>query len=319
MLVPAGPAARTIANLWWLLLGVATVVYVAFSAAMLFAVFHRRPAEPASSPAGSPMESDPARERLGVRWVVLAGAALPAAVLVAVFVVTLAAMRSSLRPPGPARVVVEVSGRLWWWEVRYPGVAAEPDAITANEIHIPVGEPVEVRLHSDNVIHSFWVPPLNGKLDVVPGKTNVTWLQADLPGVYRGQCAEYCGLQHARMGLLVIAEPRADFDAWLALQRLPALPAVADPALAPGRLAFSAECGSCHTVRGTEAEGTDGPDLTHFASRRTIAAATLPNTVGHLGGWITRAQDAKPGSKMPNIDMSAAEHAAILGYLRRLQ
>jgi cytochrome c oxidase subunit 2 len=198
--------------------------------------------------------------------------------------------------------------------VRY----GDSQVITANEIHIPVGETVAVRLRSDNVIHSFWVPALSGKLDLVPGRTNTLLLRADRPGTYRGQCAEYCGLQHAHMAFLVVAESRAEFAAWLVRQQQPA-PTPIDPTLAVGQAAFIQHCGQCHTVRGTDARGITGPDLTHIASRRTLAAGTLPNTSAHLGRWVARAQSIKPGSLMPDMTLETAELQHIQAYLMSLR
>jgi cytochrome c oxidase subunit 2 len=298
---PAGPAAERINTLWWIMLVVATAVFVGFVAFMLYAAWHPRTGE------------RPDAERIGNRLVVLGGIIFPAVVVTALFFVTLGTLRALGPPRDPARIVIDVTGKLWWWEVRYAGA---PPAITANEIHIPAGEPVEVRLLSDNVIHSFWVPELHGKLDLVPGKANVIRLEAHRPGVYRGQCAEYCGLQHARMAFLVVAQPRAEFDAWLARQRQSAN--MTDPALAAGRSAFEFRCGTCHTVRGTQANGTEGPDLTHLASRRTLAAVTLPNDVAGLGGWIVHSQSIKPGNLMPNVDLPREEFHAIMAYLRSL-
>jgi cytochrome c oxidase subunit 2 len=302
ILHPAGPAAEHIAGLWWVLLGVCAAIYVVFAAAALYATAHR-------GARARPM--DAARE---LRSVLLGGALLPALIALCLFGFTLATLRA-LAPHGEQpRVTIDVIGQRWWWEVRYAGA----QVITANEIHIPAGEPVAVRLHSDNVIHSFWVPALSGKIDLVPGRTNTLRLHADRPGTYRGQCAEYCGLQHAHMAFLVVAQSRAEFDAWLARQRQPA-PAPLSPSLAVGQAAFRQHCGKCHTVRGTGARGTDGPDLTHVATRRTLAAGTLPNTSAHLGSWIARAQSIKPGSLMPDIALEPIELQHILAYLMSLR
>jgi cytochrome c oxidase subunit 2 len=238
---------------------------------------------------------------------------MPVVVLVGVYALSLGTMRA-IRGQGSDEVVIDVIGHQFWWEVRYPN----QEIVTANEIHIPVGEPVALRLTSADVIHSFWVPELHGKLDLTPGLTTHLLLQADQPGEYRGQCAEFCGVQHARMGLLVIAGTRADFDAWVARQQLPAAPPTDEVAIAGQQVLLGSSCVYCHTVAGTNATGTLGPDLTHLASRRTLAAATVPNTRGHLAGWIIDPQAIKPGNKMPPTNLSAEELLALLAYLETL-
>jgi cytochrome c oxidase subunit 2 len=302
VLRPAGPAAEHIAGLWWILLGVCAAIYVVFAAAALYAATHR---------GARPRPADAARES---RRVLIGGALLPAVIVLCLFGFTLATLRALAPAAGQPRLTIDVSGQRWWWDVRYVGA----EVITANEIHLPVGETVAVRLRSDNVIHSFWVPALSGKLDLVPGRTNTLRLRADRPGTYRGQCAEYCGLQHARMAFLVVAESRAEFDAWLVRQQQPA-PTPIDPTLAVGQAVFVQHCGQCHTVRGTGAGGTTGPDLTHIASRRTLAAGTLPNTSAHLSTWIAHAQSVKPGSLMPDIALEPTELRHIHAYLMSLR
>ena len=214
---------------------------------------------------------------------------------------------------------MEVTGRLWWWELRYLDADGGEIARTANEMHIPVGEPVTLRLISDNVIHSFWVPQLQGKTDMIPGRVNESWIQAGEPGVYRGQCAEFCGVQHSMMAFLAIAEPAEAFDRWLARQAQPAAEPT-EPSLVRGRDVFlRAGCGGCHTVRGTPAAGRTGPDLTHIAGRRTLAAATVPNTRGHLAGWISDPQHVKPGNKMPAATLEPGDLHALIAYLESLE
>jgi cytochrome c oxidase subunit 2 len=175
---------------------------------------------------------------------------------------------------------------------------------------------VRIELSSEDVIHSFWIPQLAGKMDAIPGRTNVLWLQADKPGVYRGQCGEFCGAQHARMAMVVIADTPQAYAAWRTGQLRPA--PVADGPVHPGAATFESHCGACHTVRGTQAGGLLGPDLTHLMSRRTIAAGILPNTPGTLAAWISDPQSIKPGSRMPAPRLSPTELQAVLGYLRTL-
>ncbi|MET4701731.1 cytochrome c oxidase subunit 2 [Constrictibacter sp. MBR-5] len=210
---------------------------------------------------------------------------------------------------------VEVDGRMWWWEFRYLDKNGAVIAVTANELHLPVGERARLRLTSDNVIHSFWVPNLQGKTDLIPGKDNVLYAQPAVSGVWRGQCAEFCGMQHALMGFVVVAQPRPAYETWVADQ-------AADAAVTsgPGLDAFLKNgCGVCHAIRGTAADGQAGPDLTHLASRATLAAATLPNTRGNLGGWITSTHEVKPGALMPAIAPEPEELQHLLDFLGALK
>ncbi|HZU89343.1 MAG TPA: cytochrome c oxidase subunit II, partial [Stellaceae bacterium] len=219
---------------------------------------------------------------------------------------------------GPPALTIHVIGHQWWWEVRYDSRNTGRGFETANEIHIPTGQPVRVELTSVDVIHSFWVPQLSGKMDLIPGQQNETWIEADRPGLYRGQCAEYCGLQHAHMALAVVAQPQQQFDGWWANQ-LKGAPAPQTPLEAEGRVQFIAHCGICHTVDGTAAMGRFGPNLSHLMSRSTIAAGTLPNTIGYLSGWISDPQHVKPGNLMPELDLSGPQLTAIRNFLETLK
>ena len=215
----------------------------------------------------------------------------------------------------PASLTVEVLGERWWWEFRYLDEAGEVVAVTANELHLPVGERARLLLMSDNVIHSFWVPNLQGKTDLIPGTVNMMYAEPEIAGTWRAQCAEFCGLQHGLMAALVIAQPREEFDVWLAAQGEPA--AVTDH---PGLEVFmDAGCGECHTIRGTPADGDLGPDLTHLGSRETLAAATLPNTPGNLGGWITSTHEIKRGALMPAFAPPPEALHALIDYLGELE
>jgi cytochrome c oxidase subunit 2 len=209
---------------------------------------------------------------------------------------------------------IDVTGHQWWWEVRYPGT----DAVTANELHIPTGTSIDLVVHTADVIHSFWVPRLNRKIDTIPGQDNHILLYADKPGRYRGQCAEYCGLQHAHMAMYVFAQPPAEFRAWLAKEAAPA-PAPLSALGQRGEDVFlSNACADCHTIRGTPAQGEIGPDLTHLAERTTLAALTVPNRSADLLSWIRDPQHFKPGTKMPGLDLSDADFDALAQYLREL-
>ena len=306
----AGPAAERIGDLFWTMTVLGAVIFVIFCLALAWALWHRR---------GHPAEPIPERDRKSTRTILLLGGVIPALILVPLFfwtVQTLDAIDPRAERPD---LVVDLVGKQWWWEVRYHDSVPGNRFITANELHVPVGRRVELRLTATDVIHSFWVPELHGKTDLIPGRENVTWIQADRPGVYAGRCAEYCGMQHAAMGLLVIAQPQEEFDAWAVSQRRSAAEPRDSLTLA-GREAFlGSACALCHRVRGTPAGGNLGPDLTHLASRRTLASALLPNTPGHLGGWISNPQALKPGSRMPRVPMSGEEFSRIHHYLQTLE
>jgi len=217
--------------------------------------------------------------------------------------------------PGTTKLTISVVGHQWFWEVRYPG----SKAVTANEIHIPAKTPVEVQLSSADVIHSFWVPELNKKVDMIPGHPNTIGLYADRVGVYRGQCAEFCGLQHANMAMAVYADPPGKFRAWLANMSKPLAPPASPQAKAGEQVFLSQQCESCHTIRGTTAVGRIGPDLTHLMTRRSLAALTIPNTKAYLGSWIRDPQHIKPGNKMPATNLSGPDLQALLDYLESLR
>lgn len=344
-LTPAGVAAERIDLLWDVMLWTSLPISALTFAALAWALFRRRrpdelppeadrPADPrgerANEERGGRGRTDtgrPRSERLGVRWMIGAGVVFPVVVLTALLLVTLPTLgaltpgreASGRAAGGDAAATIEVTGRQWWWEVRYLDDEPSRIVMTANELHVPVGRRVRVLLRTDDVIHSFWVPGLHGKTDMIPGRTNVMWLQADSAGVYRGQCAEFCGVQHAKMAFVVVADPPAEYERWLARQREPAaLPATAAGVRAQEAFLQSG-CVVCHTVRGTPARGSVGPDLTHLASRRTLAAGVLPLNLGNLHGWIADPQSLKPGSHMPAIPMGAEELHLIASYLAGLR
>lgn len=298
---PAGPVSARQSMLLWLMIGAGSAVYLLVVGIIFRILLQRDTGGDALSP------------RHAAFMIGGGGIALPLVVITILFGLTLGTLSTLAVSNSGANLTVEVTGLRWWWDVRYP----DHDVVTANEIHIPAGQPVEFILKSDNVIHSFWVPELGGKMDLIPGRTNRIWLQADAPGTYRGQCAEYCGIAHAQMAFYVVAHEPQEFDAWLAHQREPA-PEPADELIAQGRDVF-ARCAACHTVRGTDAAGVTGPDLTHFASRLTIAAGTVPNTPGYLAGWIVDPQGIKHGSLMPPQDVTGEELHALLAYLGSLE
>lgn len=216
-------------------------------------------------------------------------------------------------------ITVEVTGNQWWWNVRYMNNDASKIVVTANELHIPVGRPVVIRGMSNDVIHSFWVPGLQGKRDLIPSRVNTEWIQADRAGFFRGQCAEFCGLQHAHMAMWVVAEPEDKFDAWLSHQAQDAA-APSTEELQRGQQVFlGSACILCHHIQGTDAGGLVGPDLTHFGSRMTIAAGTLANDKGNLAGWIADPQGIKPGTKMATVPVKSEDMQPLIDYLESLQ
>jgi cytochrome c oxidase subunit 2 len=310
-MLPASEPAAQLASLGWLLTIVGSIVIVIIAVLLLIPALR-------GWRAGRAGEIPPVHSGDGERWIVIGGIAIPLAILIGVFAVTAATLSKTSHPPTRARFMIEVIGHQWWWEVRYPAPDPQQTFVTANEIHIPVGEPIALRVRSTDVIHSFWVPQLQGKIDVIPGQSNTFWLRADSAGVYRGQCAEYCGIQHAHMAMQVVAQPRAQFESWVAQQRRPAA-APTDSLASAGRDAFEHQaCALCHAIQGTGAHGQMGPDLTHVASRLMLAAGTIPNTPGHLAGWIMNSQTIKPGNDMPQMYLDGASLHAIMAYLATL-
>ncbi|MFL5953375.1 MAG: c-type cytochrome [Gaiellaceae bacterium] len=297
---PESHQEHEIAKLFWALL-VASSLGFALVVCLLFLGWLRR--TKAELPGGI-------GEGGATKLVIGLGVALPIALLSILFVWSdFFVMRSTAAPAtGSSAMTIHVTGHDWWWEVRYDGTPV----VTANEIHIPARTRVTVVGATADVIHSFWVPELNRKIDLVPGYTNRVLLEANRPGRYRGQCAEFCGLQHAHMAVLVVAEPMAAFRRWLAANARPAA------AKAPAVFARGG-CADCHQIRGTDAHGDVGPDLTHVASRLTLAANTIPNTPQYLAGWIRDPQHFKPGNRMPNLHLSDADWRALASYLRTLR
>jgi cytochrome c oxidase subunit 2 len=293
--------------LGWILLGIAAVAVLVVSVLVVAGALRR----------GRPEAVRIEQEREGLRWIVIGGIVVPSLVLVVVLVLAVATQAAIATPAGAA-LTVRVTGRQWWWEVRYLDRSPSLITTTANEIHIPVGRPVRLEVVSGDVIHSFWIPELAGKTDLIPGQENVMWLQADRPGVYHGQCAEYCGLQHAKMAMEVVAEPPAAFARWLERQRAPAATPAGNGAAAGARVFATTACALCHTVRGTMAGGRLGPDLTHLAGRRTIAAGTVANTRGNLLGWIENPQAFKPGTLMPAVPLAGRQLDDLTTYLQSL-
>jgi len=256
-------------------------------------------------------------ERANTGLVVAFGIAIPIVILAALFVVSDLVLMKETDAPRASETAMSLTvvGHQWWWEARYDG----GEVATANEIHIPARTHIALVARSADVIHSFWVPELNRKIDMIPGQPNTIELYADEPGVYRGQCAEFCGLQHAHMAFRVYAEPPARFREWLASQKRPGREPSGPQARRGQRLFMENACASCHTIGGTGAQGTIGPDLTHVASRQTLAADTIENTPRNLFRWIRNPQSIKPGDKMPGLGLGAARFHAIAAYLSELK
>ena len=297
-----GSEARHIAGLWWLMFGLAAGVYVVVAGFIIVAAIRGRRGAPRRSRISQSM------------FITVGGVLVPTLILLVLAVVTVTTT-GALRKAGSNPVRIEVAGERWWWSVRYPG----RQIVTANELHIPVGQPVEIGLTSDNVVHSFWVPELAGKVDTIPGQRNMLRFTADKAGTYLGVCAEFCGIQHAHMGFRVIAQSPGAFERWATAHseppREPASELAANGALRFQRL----PCAGCHTIRGTQAQGRVGPDLTDFGSRAGIGAGAVENNSRNLARWVQHAQSIKPGALMPDLTLSDDDVHALVAYLESLR
>lgn len=292
VLDPAGPFASSTAVLACILLGVAAAVLGVVLFALAMALFGR----------------ERLRRFIGRTKVVwIGGIAFPVVVLTALLIYGLSLTRDLSVPPDGSEMRVRITGETWWWRVAYLDSSGRPVLLDANELHIPVGRRVALELESADVVHSFWVPRLSGKLDMVPGRRNRMLIQADEPGVYGGQCAEYCGGPHALMGFAVVAHAPADFERFMAARRRLAPQASSAEAARGAELFQSVGCAACHRIAGTRANGLAGPDLTHVGARRTLGAGILPNNRGTLMGWIGNSQAIKPGNRMPPYSVLSGE------------
>ena len=312
-LAPASHQSQDIASLFWWMMAVAWLGLGVVVALLLLAWTRRN-----RRGAGADTQGSKPGERLGWMVVIGGGVVVPIVLISTLFVISnLFVIKTTSAPAANSTErTILVIGHQWWWEVRYPGTTA----VTANEIHIPARTPVRVQVRTADVIHSFWVPQLNRKIDTLPGSTNAIELYADAVGRYRGECAEFCGLQHAHMGIWVYADPPAKFAQWLADQSRPA--AAPSGALASaGRDAFlHGACANCHQLRGTSASGDAGPDLTHVASRSTLAALTIPNQTAYLHDWIRDSQRFKPGNHMPSFErLPDRQLSSLVAYLEGLK
>lgn len=302
------PQAHNIMLLWWWMLAAATIVFAGAVGLLLLAWWRR-------GASGLPLLGE--RENAAEGMVLMFGIAIPLVTLVALFAVANVYLIKQTSPPPPSRtsMTIDVIGHQWWWEVRYPGSTA----VTANEIHIPVNTSVNVVATTADVIHSFWVPALNRKIDMIPGQRNRVELYATSVGRFRGQCAQFCGFQHAHMAFYVDVQTQSAYRAWLAGMAAPAVAPASAAARAGAAQFMSDQCASCHAIRGTAATATVGPDLTHLATRATLAAVTIPNTPADLSAWLNNPQAIKPGNRMPDLGLSAAQVSELVAYLEGLR
>jgi cytochrome c oxidase subunit II len=302
-----GPAAEPTMYLGWMLAGLSVAIFLVISLLLIAAMLRKRPA------------ADPrviGREGEGLRWIYI-GTGISTCILLGLVIYSLMVLNEVAKPPQAPTVVLTITGYDWWWKIEYEHHDPEQRFATANELHIPVGQPVLIKLKSADVIHAFWVPKLAGKTQMIPGLTNQQWIQADVPGIYTGQCAQFCGVGHAHMALEVVAESDRDFKKWQDAQRRVASPvSLADKE--PGHKLFMDRCAGCHAIRGTDAKGEHAPDLTHLNSRRRLAAGLLTNTPDHLMKWVVSAQQLKPGSRMPSIALSESETSSMALFLSTL-
>jgi cytochrome c oxidase subunit 2 len=305
-----GPIASEIDELWWLFLALGVAVYVLVIALLVVPMLRRRRAH---ADASGDREEVPAR--VSNRWIIGLGVVLPVVLLTVALATSVSTMQAIPRRAGPGGLVIDVVGYQFWWSAHY----VDEGVTVANEVHIPVDERVELRLRSADVIHSFWVPDLQGKLDVLPDRTNTLVIEAGEPGTYGGECAEFCGLQHANMGVVVIAHPRPEFDAWLAAQRRPATAPVGEAAQRGQVLFGSADCASCHTIRGLHEGATTGPDLTHVASRQRLLSDTIDNTTAQLTAFLDDPDAVKDGTGMPEPELSDEQVRDLVAFLESLR
>jgi cytochrome c oxidase subunit 2 len=323
MLDPAGPQAEAIRLLHRMFVEVCTVVYVGVVVVLGIAVWRgiERRAHEGDAPMLQGVEGNGAQiaetERKSGRWIAIATGATLVVLLVLLVASTWTGRLLAAEPEHP--LLIEVTGHQWWWEIRYIDPVPSLISVTANELHLPVGRPVRIRLRSSDVIHSFWVPKLHGKTDLIPGEERFISMQVDEPGVFRGQCAEFCGYQHAHMALRVVAEAGDVFESWLNAQRKPSQV----PQNAEQQRGFEVfehhSCPMCHAIQGTEAFATRAPDLSHLAGRTGLAAETLSNTSEHLAAWIRNPQAIKPGVNMPPNELSPDDLRNLVTYLESLQ
>ena len=318
----SGPAAHRIAQLSWVMVILFLVTTGIMWALIGFAFYRRR---------GSLEEHQPIDSSGGEGWIAIGGLGIPFIVLSVLFILGLELLSeypiNPMHGPENTRAMAQsmkpeilVIGHQWWWEIHYLSDDPSKEVITANELHLPVGRPVNIEVATADVMHSFWIPALHGKVDMIPSQKNYIRLEASKPGEYKGQCAEYCGDEHARMRLLAIAQEPAQYQQWLDNQRMPGHEPTSPEAVAGKQVFLNSPCALCHEVRGTTAGGRVAPDLTHIGSRKMIASDLYENNDGYLEAWITHAQSLKPDCLMPNITQFSGEQLQqLVAYLRQLQ
>lgn len=302
-----GPASRPTMYLGWVLAGLSVLVFLVITLLLLGALLRKRPA------------MDPrtiGREGEGLQWIYI-GAGISTCILFGLVIYAMIVLNTVAKPAQTPTVMLTVTGHDWWWKIEYDHDDPSQRFITANELHVPVGQPVLIKLKSADVIHAFWIPKLAGKTQMIPGLTNQQWIQADVPGVYTGQCAQFCGAGHAHMGFEIVAESAVDFKKWQDAQRQTVSLAPTANEI-PGHKLFMDRCAGCHTIRGTHASGQHAPDLTHLNSRRRLAGGLLANTPEHVMKWVVNAQQLKPGSRMPSMVLSESEKSALALFLSKL-
>jgi cytochrome c oxidase subunit II len=303
-LSPASQNAAMVTNLFFLLFTVAVVVFIIVESLLFFSVIHFRRKNSDEMPT-----QIHGNTRLEIIWT-----AIPAVILAVVFILTWQTLSALAAVPANS-LNIKVTGHQWWWQVEYPDLGV----VTANEIHLPVGQAAVFSLESKDVIHSFWVPELSGKTDLIPGKTNRLWFRPDKVGTYRGQCAEFCGTSHANMRFSVVVESADQFNTWVAQQKTPSLAPTTDLAKQGLQQFTTTGCQACHTIDGTTALGQAGPNLTHVASRATIAAGMLTYSGQNMHLWIADPQAIKPGAIMPKLPLTKEQLDALVAYIETLK
>jgi cytochrome c oxidase subunit 2 len=310
---PASPQAAAVAHLWWWLFGVGMLVWVLVTVLALWAAHARGGARKSDALMHVAPETHRRAERI------VSGGVFATVLILGGFLAYDFSVGRALAMHPAHALTIQVTGHQWWWDVLYEDPDPSKQIETANEIHVPVGEMVQMKLVAADVIHSFWAPNLNGKRDLIPGYASTLWFRADTAGIYRGQCAEFCGLQHAKMVFYIVAESRVKFAAWLAAGSTPPLPPTDSGLIAGRRVFMSSGCSLCHAIGGTDARATVGPDLTHLKSRATLAAGTLANTRANLTAWISNPNAIKPGVRMPAIPLNGPQLNALVSYLETLK
>ncbi|MFL6585085.1 MAG: cytochrome c oxidase subunit II [Chthoniobacterales bacterium] len=325
-LAPAGEQGGSIAKLWWLYFWVLSAIFLLVAIFVFFAVFPRRTPPITADGQLAVVEPAASTERK-LSGVVIGAVITSIVILFLLLLIDFFAGRSiyalenqSTAEAAKDALSIKITGHQWWWQVEYLNEADPSKMITtANELHIPIGRPVKLTLNSDDVIHSFWVPNMHGKKDLIPGHPTEMWLRGKQPGTFRGQCAEFCGLQHAHMRLTFVSETPEKFDAWMQQSQTDA-PTPQTPNEQRGLAVFTSnQCMMCHNINGTSARATVGPDLTHLGSRDMLAAGAMPNTRGYLAGWIANPQNIKPGVRMPPNNLSSDDLNALVDYLESLK